>query len=158
ELHALRALCWSRRRDRHLPHHAADLFQRARLRGGDGLPVAGHGAAHLRSGRPDVRCALSLDALRHRLPQPSGWQLLRRLGSGLFLRPERQLRLGLGCVDPARHLRRPRSPPDSRYRRGPAATRMRRALPWLAPLALLPVAVVGLAMWEDQATFIWLSG
>ena len=35
---------------------------------------------------------------------------------------------------------------------------MRRALPWLAPLALLPVAALGLAMWRDQATFIWLSG
>lgn len=35
---------------------------------------------------------------------------------------------------------------------------MRRILPWLAPLALLPIAAVGLAMWRDQATFIWLSG
>lgn len=35
---------------------------------------------------------------------------------------------------------------------------MRRALPWLAPLALVPVALIGLAAWRDQATFIWLSG
>lgn len=35
---------------------------------------------------------------------------------------------------------------------------MRRALPWLAPLALLPIAAIGLALWRDQATFIWLSG
>jgi hypothetical protein len=35
---------------------------------------------------------------------------------------------------------------------------MKRALPWLAPLALLPVAALGLWMWRDQATWIWLSG
>lgn len=35
---------------------------------------------------------------------------------------------------------------------------MRRALPWLAPLALLPVAALGLLMWQSQATPIWLSG
>lgn len=35
---------------------------------------------------------------------------------------------------------------------------MRRALPWVAPLALLPVAAGGLALWRDQATHIWLSG
>lgn len=35
---------------------------------------------------------------------------------------------------------------------------MKRALPWLAPLALLPLAALGLWMWHDQATRIWLAG
>jgi len=35
---------------------------------------------------------------------------------------------------------------------------MKRALPWLAPLALVPVALAGLAMWQSQATPIWLAG
>jgi len=35
---------------------------------------------------------------------------------------------------------------------------MKRLLLWLAPLALLPVALLGLWMWRAQATPIWLSG
>ena len=35
---------------------------------------------------------------------------------------------------------------------------MKRFLPWLAPLILLPVALLGLWMWREQATPIWLSG
>lgn len=34
---------------------------------------------------------------------------------------------------------------------------MRRAHLW-APLALLPVLALGLWLWRDQATAIWLSG
>jgi hypothetical protein len=34
---------------------------------------------------------------------------------------------------------------------------MRRALPWLAPLAALPLALLGLWLWDAQATPIWLS-
>ncbi|MGZ8337430.1 MAG: hypothetical protein ACXWU1_12285, partial [Allosphingosinicella sp.] len=29
---------------------------------------------------------------------------------------------------------------------------------WLAPLALLPVAALGLHLWRGQGAFIWLSG
>ncbi|MGZ8349117.1 MAG: hypothetical protein ACXWU2_03735 [Allosphingosinicella sp.] len=35
---------------------------------------------------------------------------------------------------------------------------MRAALPWLAPLALLPVAALGLHLWRGQGALIWLSG
>lgn len=35
---------------------------------------------------------------------------------------------------------------------------MSRFWPWLAPLALTPVAALGLWMWRDQATAIWLTG
>ena len=35
---------------------------------------------------------------------------------------------------------------------------MRRALPFLAPLAFLPVAAGGLWLWREQGAFIWLSG
>lgn len=34
---------------------------------------------------------------------------------------------------------------------------MKRALPWLAPVALLPVLLLGLFLWRDQGTVIWLS-
>ena len=35
---------------------------------------------------------------------------------------------------------------------------MSRRLAWLAPLAFLPVAALGLWLWHDQATPIWLAG
>ena len=34
---------------------------------------------------------------------------------------------------------------------------MKRALPWLAPLALLPFAALGLWLWKEQGARIWLS-
>jgi hypothetical protein len=34
----------------------------------------------------------------------------------------------------------------------------RRALPWIAPLALTPVLALGWWMWRDQATSLWLAG
>ena len=34
---------------------------------------------------------------------------------------------------------------------------MRRALPFIAPLALLPLLVAGLWLWRDQGARIWLS-
>lgn len=34
----------------------------------------------------------------------------------------------------------------------------RRAALWLAPLALLPLCALGLWLWADQATRIWLTG
>jgi hypothetical protein len=35
---------------------------------------------------------------------------------------------------------------------------MRRARLWLTPLALLPLLILGLWLWRDQATTIWLAG
>ncbi|MDT9600782.1 hypothetical protein [Sphingosinicella rhizophila] len=35
---------------------------------------------------------------------------------------------------------------------------MKRALPWLAPLAALPFLLAGLWLWQDQGMAIWLSG
>lgn len=35
---------------------------------------------------------------------------------------------------------------------------MRDARLWLAPLALLPLLALGLWLWRDQATTIWLAG
>ena len=34
---------------------------------------------------------------------------------------------------------------------------MRRALPWLAPLALLPLVALGLLLWQREGALIWLS-
>lgn len=34
---------------------------------------------------------------------------------------------------------------------------MRRALPWLAPLAAAPLLLLGLWLWRDQGARIWLS-
>jgi hypothetical protein len=34
---------------------------------------------------------------------------------------------------------------------------MRRALPWLAPLALLPLVALGLLLWRREGALIWLS-
>ena len=34
---------------------------------------------------------------------------------------------------------------------------MSRAWPWLAPLALLPVLLLGLWLWRGQGALIWLS-
>lgn len=34
---------------------------------------------------------------------------------------------------------------------------MRNKAVWLAPLALLPVLALGLWLWADQATRIWLT-
>jgi hypothetical protein len=34
---------------------------------------------------------------------------------------------------------------------------MKRALPWLAPLALLPAAALGLWLWRREGALIWLS-
>ncbi len=35
---------------------------------------------------------------------------------------------------------------------------MKKALPWFAPLALVPLVLIGLEAWREQATWIWLSG
>lgn len=35
---------------------------------------------------------------------------------------------------------------------------MKGALPWLLPLALLPLAAAGLWLWRDQGARIWLGG
>ena len=35
---------------------------------------------------------------------------------------------------------------------------MKAVLPWLAPLALLPVIAVGLWLWRGAGPMIWLSG
>lgn len=35
---------------------------------------------------------------------------------------------------------------------------MRRALPWLLLLALLPLLLAGLWLWCDQGAMIWLTG
>lgn len=35
---------------------------------------------------------------------------------------------------------------------------MKRALPWLVPLAMLPLALLGLWLWRDQGAMIWLTG
>jgi hypothetical protein len=34
---------------------------------------------------------------------------------------------------------------------------MKRALPHLAPLALLPLLGAGLWLWQDQGALIWIS-
>ena len=34
---------------------------------------------------------------------------------------------------------------------------MKRAFPFLAPLALFPVLSLGLWLWSDQGAYIWLS-
>jgi hypothetical protein len=34
---------------------------------------------------------------------------------------------------------------------------MKRALPWLAALALLPVLALGLFLWRREGALIWLS-
>jgi hypothetical protein len=34
---------------------------------------------------------------------------------------------------------------------------MRRALLWLAPLALIPVLLLGLVLWRSQGAMVWLS-
>jgi hypothetical protein len=33
----------------------------------------------------------------------------------------------------------------------------RRALPWLAPLAALPLLIAGLWLWREEGALIWLS-
>ena len=35
---------------------------------------------------------------------------------------------------------------------------MKRALPWLAPLALLPLLALGLWLWGRSGALVWLSG
>lgn len=35
---------------------------------------------------------------------------------------------------------------------------MSRALAWIAPAILGPLLALGLLLWRDQATAIWLSG
>ena len=34
---------------------------------------------------------------------------------------------------------------------------MKAALPWLAPLALLPLIALGLLLWRREGALIWLS-
>jgi hypothetical protein len=34
---------------------------------------------------------------------------------------------------------------------------MKRALPFVAPLALTPLLGAGLWLWRDQGAFVWLS-
>ena len=60
-------------------HHAADSPADDRVRRRDGPDVALHRAAHLGTGRADVRHALVGDAVRLRLLQPPGRRFPRRL-------------------------------------------------------------------------------
>ncbi len=86
----------------------------ADLRGGAGLPVAGHGAAHHGAGRLHLRAGPPHHAERHRLLRPSGRQLLRRLGRRAPVRPAGQLRHDVVDLDRAGHRLGPAALADRR--------------------------------------------
>ena len=71
----------------------------ARVRGGHGLSLAGRRAAGHRNHRPGVRPDPLQHALRHRVPQPPGRLVLRRLDGRRAARPVRELRPRLGRAD-----------------------------------------------------------
>ena len=61
----------------------------------DGPALARHRTAYQRPHRPDLRAALPRRALRHRLPEPPGGLLPRRLARRLRVRHDRLLRCGV---------------------------------------------------------------
>ena len=150
---AERDLRLARRRLRALRRAAGHPGDGAAVRRRDRAAVALDRPAHLGPDRRHVRHPPPRPAVRHRVPQPPGRRVRRRLARRRRLRRDRRLRPHVVGVDRARLRRRARAPADRRAARAatggePGMTRRMREL--LVGVAITLVAFAGVYWQAEQ--------